>query len=326
MMMNNPNTEELLNSFIDGELSDRHRVEVQRLIAHDPQIAKRLRELENCRKLVSSLPRVEAPPYLFERIKAATERRTLVRVQPSAVERRRGARQLFARKLLAAAAMIALVGALGAVVYTIITPAHVPVRPVGPGNGFPTEPVVAVSNATNMLSPEFYGRLELRATNLAGVENSIKRAIKDNELTHCVSATSKLDKGIYNLSCSRHAVRLLLAELGDIWENIDSAILFVETEEFGRQVVVDAVTVEQIGEIIGADDLQKRVQVARDFAVLNSMTRLVPGRDVIVAIENTGPGLLMPPPRFTSVTPRKTAAKVEDKVNVHLTIALLGGK
>ena len=38
-MKENPNIEELLNGFIDGELTSREHTEVQRLIQHDRQVA-----------------------------------------------------------------------------------------------------------------------------------------------------------------------------------------------------------------------------------------------------------------------------------------------
>ena len=60
-MKENLNIDELLNSFIDDELSPRHQTEVQRLIAHDAEVAERLAELERCKMLVGSLPRAEAP-------------------------------------------------------------------------------------------------------------------------------------------------------------------------------------------------------------------------------------------------------------------------
>ena len=45
-MKENPNMDELLNSFIDGELPARQQTEVQRLIAHDEKIAQRVRQLQ----------------------------------------------------------------------------------------------------------------------------------------------------------------------------------------------------------------------------------------------------------------------------------------
>ena len=42
----NSNIDELLNGFIDGQLSIRQKTEVKRLIVNEPEIAKRLEELK----------------------------------------------------------------------------------------------------------------------------------------------------------------------------------------------------------------------------------------------------------------------------------------
>ena len=150
------NIEELLNSFIDGELTQREANEVERLIADDARIAQRLRELQKSKMLVGSLPRAEAPAEMAEQIKASLERRTLPAQQLQHLDELAGVKQLLVRKILAAAAMIVLVAVLGAVIYTIVAPESVP-----PAAGF-------------------RGRLELKTTDLVAVDAVIKRAIEDN--------------------------------------------------------------------------------------------------------------------------------------------------
>ena len=53
-MKGNRETDELLCSFIDGELPLRQQTEVQRLAARDPEVAHRLRQLQNCKNLVGA--------------------------------------------------------------------------------------------------------------------------------------------------------------------------------------------------------------------------------------------------------------------------------
>ena len=65
----NPKIEELLNGYIDGELSADERSQVQRLIRENHTIAQRLRQLERCRELVSSLPPAEPPAQVVAGIK-----------------------------------------------------------------------------------------------------------------------------------------------------------------------------------------------------------------------------------------------------------------
>ena len=121
-MKANPNIDELLCSFVDGELPARQQTELQRLVARDPEVGRRLRQLQNCRTLVSALPRAEAPGELLEQIKLAVERKTLLAEQPASGVSTAGVIHLMARRFLAAAAMIALLGVLGFVVYQIVAP------------------------------------------------------------------------------------------------------------------------------------------------------------------------------------------------------------
>jgi len=220
-----PNIEELLNSFIDGELTQREATEVERLIADDMRIAQRFRELQKSKMLVVSLPRAEAPAEMAEEIKASLERMTLSGQQAERFDERAGARHLLVRKVLAAAAMIGLVAILSAVVYTIVAPESVP-----PAAGF-------------------RGRLELKTSNLAAVDSFIKKAIEDNGLKYS-SPGKQGDKSVYALSCSREGLNLLLADLENIWERFDSTTLFVETKTPGKEVVVDGVSAEQIANLI----------------------------------------------------------------------------
>ncbi len=89
-MKANPEIDELLNSFIDGELPPRQQTEVQRLIAHDPQVGQRLRQLQKCKMLLASLPFAEAPAGMLENIKAALEREALPYGPPSPLEESAG--------------------------------------------------------------------------------------------------------------------------------------------------------------------------------------------------------------------------------------------
>ena len=228
-----PNIEELLNSFIDGELTEREKTEVQRLISHDAQVAQRLRELQKSKMLVGSLPRAEAPARILDEIKASLERGTLSgerawSEEPS--DRRVGVRHLLIRKVLAAAAMVGLVAILSAVVYTIVAPE---------ADYKPALPAVA-----------FDGRLELKTGALSTVNALINKVIEDNGLSDSISIESQRGKHVYSVTCSRENLNTLLAGLGDIWDRFDSATLLVKTKTPGKRVVVDDVSAKQIIDLI----------------------------------------------------------------------------
>jgi hypothetical protein len=337
-MKENPNIDELLNGFIDGELTERQHTEVERLIAHDAGVAQRLRELQRCKILVSSLPCAEAPAGMVRQIKASLEASAPI-VQPPVRIEQMGARHLFARKVAAAAAMIGLVAVLAAVVYTIVAPENGTKRPVAvesweqparkvetikPG---PTMVAVTEKPITgfSLAGAQFYGSLELKTSDLVTVEASINRVIEDNRLSEKVSPESRGDKSIYAISCSREALSSLLTDLDNIWKRIESATLFVDTDRVGEQVVVDAVATEQVDEIVKQESVERCIAVARDFAVLNKMAGLSPGKEIFAAIDE--PDLItIPKPVLTSSEKviKKPQSPTEDSQQVHLTIVVVG--
>lgn len=340
-MKQNPNIDELLNGFIDGELTTRQQTEVKRLVANDSQIANRLRELQRCKMLVSSLPRVEAPVGMVEEIKNSLERRALLEQQPIQLSRRAGAWHLLARKVLAAAAMIALIAVLASVIYTIVAPQKADDGPVAvdkpPAIEVPSEKPepMTVATAEKPISEigglkdtfAFNGKLELKTSNLIAVDAFINSAIEDNGLPEKVGLKSTGQRSVYTFSCSREALSLLLADLGNIWHRFDSAMLFIETDKFGEQIVVDAVTAEQIAEIAEQDSLNNGVRVAKDFAVLNNITERLPGREILKAIEDTKGSLItIPKPRLTSGEKaiKKPTSREEAEQKVYLTIVVEG--
>jgi len=342
-MKDSPDIEELLNGFIDGELTPREKTEVDRLIAHDEQIARQLAELQKCRMLVGSLPRAEAPAGMVEQIKTSLQKRTVVAEQPVRFDERVGARHLFFRKVIAAAAMIGLVAVLGAVVYTIVAPETDTEKPIvaqdfpqpvetgvlaKPGPPAP-DTVEKSPRQPRLAAMKFSGRLELKASSFTEVNASINRALEDNGLLECLRSGTQADKGIYELSCGRGALKSLLADLQDVWARFDSATLFVDTGRFGEQIVVDTVSVEQITRTISQDSLEESLALAKDFAVLNSITEQVPGKDILAAVDGGRANLItVPKPVLTGRQEKikKSAVAAEDKQKVQLTIVVVGGE
>ena len=337
-----PNMDELLNSFIDGELPARQHTEVQRLVDHEEKIAQRLQQLRKCKMLLSSLPVTEAPPQILENVKASLARKPLLVEQPLAFDERAGTRHLLGRKVFAAAAMLGLVGILTAVVYTIVAPETVRQRRVAvERRDLPTAVDVVKPGPTIVAAP-FSGRLELRTSYLPAVVSFINRAIEDNVPSdEWIASDQSNVKEPHALICSSESFNLLLAELGNIWDKLDSAHFFVDTEVFGEQVVVDAVTAEQILGIVNQDDSKRRMEVAKDFAVLNNMAELLPGREILAAIDDTTLGLITPPKpvlTWNQKTEKKSPASPatlgsdknpplagKENKNIHLTITVVGG-
>jgi uncharacterized membrane protein len=324
-----PNLDELLNSFIDDELPPRQHTEVQRLVAHDEKIARRLEQLQQCKVLLGSLPVEEAPPQLLQDVKDSLARRTILSEASAAYEQQLGARHLLGRKVFAAAAMLGLVAVLAAVVYSIIAPADTNQQVIADRQSI--SPAVDVAQRTPALAEAapFSGGLELRTDDPAAVVGFINRTIRENiPCDQWIAADQSDARKPHTLVCSTESFNLLLGELVDIWDKLDSATLTVDTEVFGRKVAVDAVTPEQIADIINQDDSETRIELAKDFALLNNIDQNLPGREVLVVIDNTTVDLITPPrPVLTSNHKRAeklTSTSGADK-NIQLTITVADG-
>ncbi|MBN1393031.1 MAG: hypothetical protein JW947_09545 [Sedimentisphaerales bacterium] len=326
--------DELLNSFLDGELDARQQTEVQRLLKHDKQIAERLKSLRNCKQIVSSLPYAEAPDGMLENIKASLVGEKPI-VQPTrGMQQRLGVRHLFARRFVAAAAMIGLVAVFAAVIYSIVIPevtfttTDIPVavemeHPEG------TEPQPRVVAA--VVKPvQFIARLELKTGNRPEVAAFINKAIEfDVPSGRRIAAGPDILKKSHVLSCSRESLKLLMYDLGTIWDKIDSATLFVPdgTSRREGQITIDAVAPEQLIEIAKQDDSQKQIETARFFAAMNKATELTPGKEVQVAIDDIAPRLLtIPKPVLTSNEKPVTKTADQSEQMVFLTIVVTGSK
>ena len=123
------------------------------------------------------------------------------------------------RRVLAAAAMIGLVAVLSSVIYTIVAP----------------EP------ASNIITPAlaFDGKLELTTSTLSTVNEFIKKAIQDNELSDSIRIERSGDTNAYSITCSREELNLLMADLGEILERCNSNTLLVNTKTTGERTFED---------------------------------------------------------------------------------------
>jgi hypothetical protein len=317
--------DELLNGFIDDELAARQRTEVERLIAHDVRIEQRLVQLQKCRTLVGSLPRAEAPRQILEGVKASLVRTSPAPLQEEpAHDQRAGRMHLLGRRMLSAAAMITLVGILAGVIYTIVAPEtaiHQPEVAVDRQPPVGTGMLEPVSDASVALA--FNGRLELKTSALDEVAAIINRAIEENDLSDSIGDVREANRRIHYVRCGRKGLNSLLTGLNSVWSKLDSTTMRVDTEVFGGEVRIDAVTTEQIAEIVDQGSHERRIEFAKDIAVLNSMAERMPGGGILAAIEGQSPSFMSIPKPFITgpESPNaKTPSETEYEKTVRLTI------
>ncbi len=332
-MKANPNLDELLCSFMDGELSPRQRTEVQRMAARDQQVGRRLRQLQNCRTLFTALPQVEAPSDMMEQIKLSLERRTLLQEQPVAPRRSAGTLHLVFRKLVAAAAMFALLGVLGVVVYQIAAPVAGPESPpfaTDTGRLQPIGPDWTAVPPTVVADAGFSGRLELRTASFASMDAFIRRAIENVALSDSTESGAAGDRRRYHIVGTRENINRLVASLSSAWQSAGAATLYVDRPgDAPGPVAVEAVTPDQTVSIIARNSTEASVEAAEAFAVMNDLARQTPGDEILAMIgEDTGSMLAfagIPKPRMTKPDDptNTTLASPQGKPNASLTIVLL---
>jgi len=335
--MKSENIDELLNGFIDGELSPRQLTEVQRLIAHDTRILERLQRLQRGRMLLSSLPVEQAPADMPDRVKTALEKNTLLGQYAEQYKQIRGTRHLFGRKLATIAAMIGLVAVLAVVVYNIIAPTPVPQKSVAVQTQPPAEmtapPILAASEKSIVAAPGetvLNTTIELRTDSPNAVNALIANALNENILQEQWQVEISQDrKATYTLNAGRENLSLFLADIQNSFRGLKNATMYIDTEQFDEKIVVENVTINQLAEIINQDNTQKSVKLAADFAALNKISSALPGKEVFAAIDNTSADLIsIPKPVLTSgeKTVKKSAAQIRDDRKIRLTIVVAEGK
>lgn len=333
-MKPNQNIDELLNGFLDDELPPRQRTEVQRLLAHDQKIIDRLDELENCKKLLNALPFETAPDEMAEDIKLALERRALLDPQNEEYDEKTGARHLLLRKITATAAMIALIAALGAVVYNIVAPVKPVTRTVALEDSFKRTVKIAlpkpkpaqrvIVKQTKALEPVmttgFNATLELKTAETQTVASAINKAVMEHGLTDVAYPGARM---VSSLSCTRDELNLLLAELRTVWSKIDSAKFVIKSPTSGSDIVVENAKIQQIVEIVNQTDTQRRDKAAKYFAILNNMDAMMPRKDIITDIDADIPSrMAIPKPVLTSAERLEKTKQTADE-RFELTISII---
>ena len=272
--------EELLNSYVDGELSVRQRTEVTRMASNNPDIAKRLRQLQKCRTLISSLPQKQAPSHIMENLRAAiNEHASSYEEMPvSKASEIKTVKFVHLRRVLAAAAMISIAAVLVVVINTFF------ISNVSENNGY--------ANASN----NFSARLELKTGNFAGVNSVINKAIEGNGLSNSYTSEKLSNRRIYTVNCSKKALDGLLTELNDNWQELESAVLFVNTKVFGQQIKIEEVTAGQISQIANQANSEQSMRIAKDIAIINSVNKLLPESNTVSGSDIRSGTIAIPQP------------------------------
>jgi len=292
-------TEQLLNSFVDGELDQRQMTEVHRLAANDEKIARRVSELQECRQLMASLPRAKAPEGMLEDITATLERRALLEQPAEHTDQRFGGVSLLLRKVVSVAAVLLLAGVLGTVVYTVLAPEQFSYRELAAkigtytglieqkaeqdlGSSTPSSPLLT-ADISNLSA--YCGILELKTANLNAADAYIRRIIRENGVSDSSLFTGYGNTRVYRLRCDSRRGRSFLADLDKIWDRFDSTRLTLPRPS-GSPAVLNEITSGQLVAILGARSYNNRLKLVKDFSILNAVQEMMPGREIMAQIDS----------------------------------------
>jgi hypothetical protein len=244
--------EELLNSFVDGELSERQCEEVKRLAGEDPAIRKRLHELKNLRALVSGLPRIEAPAGLEHVLKERLTVSAGVGGEHAGSDNAPASRTILLRKICTLAAMVIL-GLAVSVAIKFTDPGPVP---SGQGG--------------------LRARLECRSSQHATVEMVINRAIHQHGLLSLTERKTEGDAKTYLIRAPQEVMSAFLEDFSRAWPTFDQPSLRLETHHPTGPLVLESLSASQMTQIFGRENADERLELAQRIATENN---LEPSRD-----------------------------------------------
>ena len=291
--MNKSDIEELISGYLDDRLSKRQHTEVERLLQHDTIFAQKLARIEKQRSLLKSMPKVAAPENMFNDIKHFLDRKhhTEQIIESANV----GLRHLVWRKVLTSAAMFALIGLLGVIVYNILMPVSpretAKVANV-PSYNRPTSVAASAAETTELAGGELPGAypinasLRLRTNDITAINSFIEKAIYNNGLLDYTIPHRQTERSTYQLTCSAESVTAFLSDIDVAFSRCRDAELTVFGKDISSKVVIKDVTAAETAAFYRSDPSSDHLQFATGIASFKEIVKHMPSSGI------TGPVLL----------------------------------
>jgi hypothetical protein len=273
--------DELLSCYIDGELSERERTEVKRLMQHDKSIVGRLGRLRKQKQLLNNLPVAPAPAGLLEDIKASLKPKPILERYLTDADESAGARHLLFRRVLTAAAMFMLVGILAVVVFNVIMPEAGSREPVviqpadsSQGAGPAKEAIVESTAVEASATPDSYpfrAALELASYDSIAVNGFIAKAIYSNGLVDNTIPKREATLSTYHITCTTAQIVALFADLEAVWDKCGKTSLTIYAEDQDSNIMINNITSAQAIAVFAQEKPDERTELARNFADFNAL-------------------------------------------------------
>lgn len=314
-----------LSAYLDGELSPAQEAKVEKQLTKDAEARELLAELRETSQMVGSVPQAKAPRGMAERIQLELERDLLLG-DTTTIGATEGERHLRMRRLLAAAALVALAVGIVTMGYRVLSrPEHVgpddmqarekptveitKVVAVDDAGGGEAKPVaMEMISLEDIVLPELQrGSVHLVAytEDLAASRALIEAFFQEYELDQVIHTQLAEGEEQYALLCSA----LAFVDLFDVvsqWPGgpVDAV---VEHKVWEDETVVPDVTEEQVLRLATAESATERVALARRFRLVNTPAAIV-ANERVGKTERNGVGTREP---FFFESPFETIAKLE---------------
>lgn len=332
--------EELLNSYIDGELDERKGNEVRRLIDHDTEVRGLFDSLSRYKKLMGSIPPVAAPEGFAEGVAKRLERQILL-ADTEVYHHSAGRRHLIIRRFMTAAAIVVLGAVLSLIVFDIFVPKSSRDKLVDSAMGRKQKPQVLyekpfadaqpVEDKPIVVQPvktspvPMVAKLTLITESPVETDWLIGKALMNTGLfDKTVAVDRKTGSVRYVLNCGEVSLINLINELSFIWPKCSDAKLGIGTEQAGKYVCVNNITAQQVLEICKADSYGQRIRMANDMAIINNATATDVVKKYLVQ-EDINYDLLIPDkPVLTSAEKAEPVKSESSADQSSLTIMVIG--
>lgn len=270
--------DELISLYLDEQATERQQTELKRLMQHDLSITKRLEELQRQKQLLNALPIEAAPASLADDVRGAMERK-LILAEPSGQSQSVLATgHLYARRLMAIAAMFLLpIGLLALVVFQIMKPpvesppeyvVNSDILEETPEVILPTGEGAGIVGTDDELP--FKGTLVLQTGEFMAVDKAVRDAIEKQDLLANVFPGRTADVSRFEMTASPKQVADLVDALAGIRPQCTAVKLEVQSRSTDEVIEIENVDNEQLKILVYEDNPGMFDRLAECYADANA--------------------------------------------------------
>jgi hypothetical protein len=316
------NIDELLNGYVDGELSERKYTELKRMMQHDPELAARFAGLKKQKQLLNSMPIEKAPQGLLDEVVGSLERKLILNEYSAASIESEGIQHLMFRRALTAAVILVLFGGLGGLIYKIVSPVQPTNKRMAVAPGFGSEDYVGgviplIEKNTNPIAadtPVFRATLNLKTEHAITMNSFLMKLVFTHNLNDFVEPPeNEGTSSTIRFACGIDSIVDLLADLQTEWSQCRQASLSVYDHAQAKMIVIENLSSRQLMQVFTEDKFYTRMQIVKDHADFNGLN---PRINTMLAVDE---GAVKP--GYASGTERKPKESLGgEKISLVITV------